>query len=65
MLKRFITYTGVTKKWRNKWSYKKRDWGYQYAREILEGVLVIKEYNHGRVINMRERIIKLILFFLF
>jgi hypothetical protein len=63
MVKKFINYTGVTKAWRNKWKHSKGDWGWRYAREILEGILIVKDFNHGIVLDMRKRIRNWILFF--
>lgn len=67
MVKRLVKYSSVYKhgrllngkEWRNKIS----NWYRNYTTFIEEVMIETKEYNHGRVINIRERILNWIPFF--
>jgi uridine kinase len=54
MIVKLVSYTGVTKKWRNKYKHKKNSWGYKYAREIIiNGILVLKENDSSRIFDYK------------
>jgi hypothetical protein len=54
MIVRFVSYTGVTKKWRNKHGHNiKKSWGYKFGREIMEGILVLKENDSSRIFDYK------------
>lgn len=67
MVKRIIKYSSVYRKGRlmsgKEWRIKISNWYREYTTFIEETIIETKQYNHGRVINMRERILKWILFF--